>query len=208
MIRVVEAISDTNIGGAGVLLVNRLINTDADKFETWVIVPKNSLLIPKLKSAGARVIEIDACKDRSLDVKNLFKYFSVIKKISPDIVNSHGCLSARIAAKMAGVPVNIYTRHCAYPTKKMYDVKVVRKAFGVLTDALSDGVVAVSPAARDNLEKMGVRGKNITTIINGAQKLNEIDRVEKLNIRKHYGIAPEQTVVAICARLEECKDHA
>lgn len=207
MIRVVEAISDTNIGGAGVLLVNRLMNTDLHKLETFVIIPENSQLIPRLKGAGTQVITVNACKDKSLDAKNLFKYYSVIKALSPEIVNSHGCFTARLAARMAKVPVNIYTRHCVYPTKKIYNIKLVRKIFGALTDAISDCVIAVSPAAKENLEKMGVNKKRIVTIINGAQKLKTLDATDRLRIRKSCGISPDKTVVAICARLEKCKDH-
>ena len=69
MIRVVEAISDTNIGGAGVLLVNRLKNTDMKKFDVWVLLPEGSQLVPKIKSTGAKVVTMMGGKDKSFEIK-------------------------------------------------------------------------------------------------------------------------------------------
>ena len=124
MIKVVEAISDTNIGGAGILLVNRLKNTTPKVFDTWVILPQDSLLISKIKSTGVHVLTLKVKGDRSFDVCDIFKYFLIIKRIAPDIINAHGCMSARIAARMANVPVRLYTRHCVYPTKKIYKISI------------------------------------------------------------------------------------
>ena len=44
MIRVLNIISDTNIGGAGRVILNYLRYTDKSKFETLVAIPKGSLL--------------------------------------------------------------------------------------------------------------------------------------------------------------------
>ena len=47
MIKVIEVISDTNIGGAGILLINRLKHTNKELFDTTVILPKGSKLKKK-----------------------------------------------------------------------------------------------------------------------------------------------------------------
>ena len=39
MIRVLNAISDTNIGGAGRVIVNYLRYSDRSRFETWAALP-------------------------------------------------------------------------------------------------------------------------------------------------------------------------
>ena len=127
MIKVIEAISDANIGGAGVLLLNRLKNTDKKAFDTWVILPRGSMLIPKLKSAGAHVVTLNTSPDKSFQIGDVLKYLAVIKVISPDIVNAHGSFSSRIAARMANVPVRLYTRHCVYPVGRAYQIKLIRK---------------------------------------------------------------------------------
>ena len=47
MIRVVESISDKNIGGAGVLLLNKIKNMNSEKIDITVLVPKGSALTKK-----------------------------------------------------------------------------------------------------------------------------------------------------------------
>ena len=74
MIRVLNVISDTNIGGAGRVILNYLRYSDREAFETLVAVPRGSLLIPSLEEAGAKVCEVDGMADRSYakeDVKAL-----------------------------------------------------------------------------------------------------------------------------------------
>ena len=57
MIKVVNVISDTNIGGAGKCIINFCKNYDKKKFEIVVILPKGSALVEELKSTGVKVIE-------------------------------------------------------------------------------------------------------------------------------------------------------
>ena len=52
MIRVLNIISDTNIGCAGRVILNYLRYTDKSKFETLVAIPKGSLLKKPLEEAG------------------------------------------------------------------------------------------------------------------------------------------------------------
>jgi len=207
MITVVEAISDMNIGGAGILLVNRLKNTNRKIFDTWVILPRGSMLVPRIKSTGAHVVTVDTSKEKSFDVRDVPKYWTAIKKISPNIINAHGNLSARIAAKMANVPIRLYTRHCVYPVGIIYKMGFVRRFFGIATDIISNGVIAVSHSAKENLIKMGVKDKRIAVIINGAQEVKRLDEYEKVKVKKRLDIPKDACVITICARLEKCKDH-
>ena len=48
-IKVLNIISDTNIGGAGKCLINFCENYDKEKFDLSVILPKGSKLIEKLQ---------------------------------------------------------------------------------------------------------------------------------------------------------------
>ena len=65
MIRVLNIISDTNIGGAGRVVLNYLKYADRSRFETLVALPRGSLLKPLVEKAGVRAIEIDGIADRS-----------------------------------------------------------------------------------------------------------------------------------------------
>ena len=207
MIKVVEVISDTNIGGAGVLLLNRLKNTDKGVFDTTVIVPNGSQLMTRFLEIGAKVITMNGGRDRSFDIKSLKSCCNIIDTISPDIVNAHGSLSSRIAAKKCRVPVRIYTRHCVYPLNQIYKSACVRSVFGKTSEILSDSIIAVAHSAKEDLVRMGAPEDKIRVIINGAEPLKKTSIHEQKELKSKLGIDEGKTVVCICARLEPCKDH-
>lgn len=206
MIKVVEAISDRNIGGAGILLLNRLSNADKNRFDITVMLPDKSLLKKRIEALGIKTVEIKG-GDSSLGFIEVVRFAVALKKINPHLINSHGSLSSRIAATAVGVPVRIYTRHCVYPVGKVYDYDVVRCAVRAVTNILSHRVIAVAHAAKEDLIKMGVDSKKISVIINGARQLRMPDEKTRKELKKRFKISDDDTVITICARLEACKDH-
>ena len=80
MIKVINIISDTNIGGAGKVIINFSRNFDTKNFEIVVVLPKGSALVKELEGAPIKLIEIDGLKDKSLDFKSLFKLRKIIKE--------------------------------------------------------------------------------------------------------------------------------
>ena len=57
-IKILNIISDTNIGGAGKCVITYCKNRDKDKYDVQVVMPKDSLLKPeieKTRCAGDRV---------------------------------------------------------------------------------------------------------------------------------------------------------
>lgn len=204
--RVIEAISDMNIGGAGRLLLTRLKESDRKRVETWVILPRGSELAPTMRELGVRVCFIDGCKDRSFDMGAVFEIMKIIRSISPDIINCHGCMSARIAAFLCGVPVRIYTRHCTYPIPLYQRIAPVRWCIGAVGRLLSNRAIAVADAAKEDLISMGYPERNIRVIINGVEGLRKYSDEERIAARSSLGVEGS-FVVGICARLETCKDH-
>lgn len=199
--KIIEVISDTNIGGAGILLINRLEYTDMNRYPTAVCLPRQSKLIPRLEEIGVECISTDAAPDRSWSACDINKFKRIFDREKPTIVNCHGSLSARIAAKFSGVPVKICTRHCVYPLSGF------EKVAGKMNSFLSDAFIAVAHSAKENLTAMGVNDKKIHVIINGAKALNVINENEKQALRARLGIKKEDFVLSMCARLEPCKGH-
>jgi glycosyltransferase involved in cell wall biosynthesis len=203
--KVIEVITDTNIGGAGVLLVNRLRHTDHIKNKTWVLIPRGSALISRLKGISVEVIEMDCSYDCSFEVSAILNYVRVVRKIRPDVINCHGALSARIAAWLCRVPIKICTRHCVFPVEKEGSIGVRIK--GYINSRLSDAFIAVAFAARQNLLELGVDKDKIAVIINGAEPLRLLSSRDKAALRKELGILDEETVLVLNARLEPYKGH-
>ena len=204
-IKVIEVISDTNIGGAGRLLYTRMSLYDKEKFEEIVLLPKGSELEELLLNIGCSVKSVGYCEDKSFDVRAIAGFYFAFKKIKPDIVNTHGCLSARIAAYLCGVPIKIYTRHCAFDQGWIVTSKFFRYINGRVSSALSDKIIAVAHSAAQNLYDTGIDKGGVEIIINGVSPVEKYSDDERQGIRKTLGIPSNAFVCGICARLEDCK---
>lgn len=206
-IKVLNIISDTNIGGAGKCIITYCNNYNSEKYEIFVVMPKGSLLKAELQKTGVKIIEIDGLKDKSFDISAIKKIEKIIKDVKPDIVHTHASLSARIAARRCGINKIVYTRHCDFPISKAYRFKAIRFLNGYLNEKLADKIIATSELAKENLIKQGISEEKIVVILNGVGKLEEASKETKENLRNKYGISEDQKVVGYLARIEELKGH-
>ena len=202
MIKVIHVLSDMKIGGAGIWLLNMLDATDRDRFDIKVVLPKGSLLADKVRGLGFETIAVDGMKDRSFDAAAVGLMLGIFRRERPQIVHTHASLSARIAAKLAGAKI-INTKHCIDSRR----TGLKKLAGACLNNCLSDGIVAVSEAAKQNVIDSGVDKKKISVIYGGIRQVKELDAEEKNLVRQKWGIAPEDIVVGIIARLAEVKGH-
>ena len=206
MIRVLQIISDTNIGGGGHSLLNYLRYRDRERVEVLVVMPRRSALKPAVEELGVEVAEIDAMADKSLDWKAIPLLRQLIQSWKPDLVHTHGSLSGRIAARLCGVRV-LYTKHCAFPPSKLQTIPPGRLAGRILDWALSDGVVAVGPSAEENLTSTGIPKEKIHVLFNGVAPLKPAAPEERTRLREELGFAEDDFVVGILARIELYKGH-
>lgn len=207
MIKVLHILTDTNIGGAGTLLINYLKNFDRERFLIKVILPKNSLMKNRVESLGYEVIEMENSADKSMDIKGIFELMKIFGKEKPDIVHTHSSMSGKIAAFLVGVKSRIYTRHCAYDPPKMLTSFPGKQINGFVNNTLSTHIIAVAEAAKENLTDTGVDAKKISVIINGVEPLSPLTPDEILREREKYGISGDDIVFGIVARLEAVKGH-
>lgn len=206
MKKCINLISDTNIGGAGKVLLSYLANCDRVHFDHAVIVPEGSLLIPEITALGIRVIPFDGMRDKSYDREDVKKLTRVLKAEAPDIVHCHGALSGRIAATRCGIKT-VSTRHSIFDQpayKKRFPVKQI---LGFVNNRYSDVIIAVSPAAKDNIVEIGTDPDKVEVVFNGIPYPTRLGESEKADVRRKYEIDEDTFVCAIIARLEEVKGH-
>ena len=206
-IKVLNIITDSNIGGAGKCIITYSNNYNKEKYEIVVAMPQNSLLKPEIEKAGVRVIELEGLRDKSFDIPAIKKIRKVIEDEKPDIVHTHASLSARIAARQYEDCKIVYTRHCDFPISKIYKYKIVRWLNKKINESLTDKVIATSEQAKENLIKQGLSENIITTILNGVNRIAETSDEEKKNIKEKYSLKPNEIVVGYLARVEELKGH-
>lgn len=206
MIRILNIISDTNIGGAGRVILNYLLYADRNKFETLVAIPRGSLLKPLLEEAEVPVYEVDGMADCSYASQDVKALQALIRRVKPDLVHTHGALSGRIAAKRCHVPV-VYSRHSAFPVPAKLKYPPGRWVNKLLNEHYADHIIAVSPATRDNLTEGGISPKKITVVMNGVAPVSPISDGEKAALRRSLGLEPDVFTFGILARIEDYKGH-
>lgn len=204
--KILEVISDTNIGGAGRLLLERLGKSAGGGDEIFVLLPRGSQLAPRVRALRVSMIELDGCRDRSFDIFAISRIKKIISDLAPDVINCHGSMSARIAAYLCRVPVRIYTRHCSYPIPLWLRSFPIKQLHGALSRTLSPHAIAVADIVADDLEAMGYPRDRIRVIINGVSGLRRYSEERKREMRRELGV-DGHFVVGICARVEKCKDH-
>jgi len=207
MIKVLNIISDSNIGGAGKCVIYFCKSYNQKEFDLSVVVPKNSELIPELKKTSAKVIEIDGLKDKSLDFKSFFKLRKIIKDIKPDIVHTHASSIARLAARFVPGTKIIYTRHSVFPVSEKIKHGIGKFIYKTSNELTADRIIAVAEAAKENLTDGGIDENMIDVVLNGVEQLPITSNEEKEKLKKKYKIAPDEKVIGILARLNKVKGH-
>lgn len=204
--KIVHVLTDSNIGGAGILLESLLRHTGLPKEEILVILPRGAALAPRYAALGVRVEAILRGGDRSLAPRDLLRLVALLRRERPDILHAHAALTAKLAARLAGVPHVLGTRHCAYPVKGI--LRWFRQPlFRFFDRLLCDGTVATAEAARDNLLALGLPEERIFLIRNGAEALAPLSPTARQNGRASLGIGREDFVVGMVARLHPVKGH-
>lgn len=206
MIKVLNIISDSNIGGAGRCVLTFLKYFDRENYYTEVVVPKGSLLIPEINKLGIKTIETDGIAEKSLSLEGIKKLKKIIKQSDCDIVHTHGNMSGRIAARQCGKKV-VYTRHSVFPVSPKISKDLGKAINGAVNMHYADAIIAVAEAAKENLTDSGIKGSAVKVILNGVEQQTRANKDTVDALRKKYSIEEGDFVVGIMARIEEVKGH-
>lgn len=208
MIKVLHIITDTNIGGAGRLLIHFLNCIDRTRFDITVAVPSGSELITHIEGTGCRVIPTKKGHDRSWEKGAVAEYKSIIRAERPDIVHTHSSFAGKLAAYLCGIKSRIYTRHCVFEMPRRLTTFPGKQINGFINNTLATSIIAVAQAAADNLTETGINPKKITVIINGVEPMRSLSPAEKSEFRRSIGIGEDEFVCLISARLMDYKGHS
>ena len=207
MIKVLNVISDSNIGGAGKCILTFLKYYDKSKFDFKVVIPRGSLLKAELDKLGAYVIEADGISDRSLSAKGIKNLKKIFKEYKPDVIHAHATMSARFAGRLYGKAKIVFTRHSVFEPSKKISKGLGKAINGFVNNFTADKIIAVADAAKENIVKTGVDARKIIVIKNGVEPLNCISAEEKLKLKSNYNVAENEILMGIVARLNYVKGH-
>ncbi len=201
--KVLHILTDSNVGGAGMVVKSILENIDKKKYKNYLVLPHDSMMIERLKGIeGIRFIQISGIRDKSLSFEGLINIYRIIKKIKPDIIHANSSLSARIAGRLYSRGYILNTRHCVEPVsgnKFLYRLKyIINKLF-------SDKIIAVSEGVYDNLLAEGMSEEKIFLINNAVKELESFSEEKKYELKNKYGI-DGKFIIGFLGRLEAVKD--
>ena len=199
MIKVLHVISDTGIGGAGVLLTNLLRHANTALFSYSVGLPKGSKLAPRLERFGIRTIPLEGLADRSADPAAIPSLLALIKREKPDVLHTHAGLSARISGLLGGVRVRVNTKHC------LTGGNGNRLFRGTAENLLSTHFIATAEAAAEALSRNGINSTKIHIIENGSDPVLPLSEDEKSHLRRALRIPENAFVIGMAARMERGK---
>jgi len=206
MIKVLNVISDTNIGGAGRVLLNYLKYADREAFDVSVALPRGSALRERIAALDVPVHEVDGMADKSLDLAAVGKLKKLIRAVGPDIVHTHGSMSGRIAGRQCGKAV-VYTRHSVFPVSPRVKKGLGRWLNKTVNEHYADRIIAVSPAAMENLTDGGIAPALIDVVMNGVEPVPPASAEAAAAFRASWGIGEGELVLGILARIEAYKGH-
>lgn len=203
MIKVIHVITDMKIGGAGRWLLNFLINYEKSKLDIKVVIPKDSMLKAEINALNIETIEIEGIGDKSLDLSSVSALYKLFRQEKPQIVHTHASLSARIAARMAGVGAIVHTKHCLDSQR----TGIKKVAAAGINNQLSSKIIAVSKAVETNLLEAGMSRDKIRVVYGGIEEIKKLPQEEINQLRASYGIGEKDLVYGIVARLADIKGH-
>ena len=204
--KILHIISDSNVGGAGILLEN-LLRHSRLRGESVVVLPRGAAMAERYTALGVRVLPLLRSPDRSLSPADLPTLIACLRRERPTVVHTHGSLVGRMAAFFCGVPIRLATRHCAYPVSlpaRMLPLRLLRRTADAL---LTTRTVATAHAAADNLRQLGIPPRKIIMIRNGAEGVAPLSCAARQALRERLGIPRDAFCVGICGRLAPVKGH-
>lgn len=202
---VLHVISDENIGGAGILLLNLLSCMTDARIKSTVALPSDSLLMARLEELGIPTLPLLHPCDR-IAVASVRELVGAIHRCGADIVHANAAVCARVAGRLCGVRV-IHTRHCCFQPSGLLKIPLLRGMSGMVNCLLSDCVIATADAAAENLRAIGIPQRKISVIINGSKPIRTVSDGELDAVRRKLSIEASDFCVGICARLEAYKGH-
>lgn len=195
-LKVLQVVSDSNIGGAGRLILNMLSCFDRDKVESKVILPTKSKLQSEIEKLGVETITLDDFAEASFNFKLVKRFENIFRDEQPDIVHTHASLSARIAAKKLKLKV-VYTRHWLGDGHVNFFAKLIN-------NYLCDAAIAVSQITSNSLISTGISEHKINVIHNGIMQIKSYSDIEKKILCNQFQIE-DKFIFGTVARLEHVK---
>lgn len=212
MIRIVHVISDLDIGGTEVTLVNLIKGLDRNRFANQVVsLTGRGQLADDLEMNDVPVHYLGMRRGR-LDFSGLPKLVRLLKTVRPSLVQSwlyHADLLSVLAAPLADSPPVVWNVRCADMELQHYPFRTrwARRVLAWLS-SWPVAVVSNSEGGKRWHETIGYRPHLWEVIPNGFDLTRfSPNPTAKPPLRKELKLPADSVLVALVARVDPMKDH-
>ena len=212
--KVLHIITGLAQGGAERALFLLITNNHNDNFVTHIVVSMVDFGVygKRLQDAGIQVHMLQMPRGM-LTFKGLYKLWSLIRKIKPDIIQTwmyHSDLVGGLIARLAGYNNVIWgiVGFNLNPNVASSSTRLTAKICAMLSGFIPRKIISCSAKSATVHQNMGY-AREIFEIIPLGYDLKEFKRneSERYKLRKSYGIGLESIVVGCVARWNPQKDH-
>ena len=207
MYKILHVITDKNIGGAGILALSLLRHADRTRFDLAVALPRDSLLLPRVTALGVRVCPLPTSADGTLAFAALPAMLRVLWREKPDLLHTNASLFARLAALPFRHMSCVDTKHCCFAPAPLQRSTWARLLNRALERASDVHYILTAEAARAPLLLCGGSPTRATVICGGGERVPELEKDKKEQLRASLGIPKGAFVVGYAARVERGKGH-
>lgn len=208
-LKICHVLYGLGIGGIETLAVKLVNRMDQARFEHMIIslTPMDDLL-PEIKPGAARVAFFD--KQAGFDPTLYVRITNLLRRARPDVIHTRNwatLLEGLLPAIVARVPARVHSfdgmnadNLGQEPRRRIWAQRILFRRV--------QKIVARSEAMREAMcEQIGLNPDRVGLIADGID-LERYDRpVDRIEVRRRFGLAPDDVVVGIVARLDPVKDH-
>ncbi len=204
--RVVHLVLSLNIGGLEMVVLDLVRHTDRRAFEPCVLcLSEVGALGPAFAAAGVPVESLNLAGRSS--VRRVLLLARWLRRVRPHVLHTHNPsphVAGALAARLAGVPVVVHTKH---GRNKPADRRAV--AWNRLAARLTDHVVAVSEDAADVARRVErVPASKVRVIHNGIDlavfhppAAPDADGMRAIHVARLIGVKDQATLLRAVRRV-------
>jgi len=167
--------------------------------EALIVCRPEALLLARAREAG---IPVEAVSIRSsADMAAVAAMVRIFRKQRATVVNTHSGKDSWVgsmAAKIAGVPLLIRTRHISVP---------IRRGVFNMVYRWPDGYITTAEMIREHLIGKGIPADRVVSIPTGVDLERFAAGTDGNRIRKEFGIPPGTFLVSMIGVLRSWKRH-
>jgi glycosyltransferase involved in cell wall biosynthesis len=195
------------IGGSGGNTLLSAVGMDPDRYETWVASMPGGPLWQQAEAGGVHTVRLRHMRERISPWQDLLACIELTMLMRRErfaVVHTHcskAGLIARVAARLAGVPVVVHTFHLFAAHEGLSRVR--RHAYLVLdrsVRSLAHRYVAVAPRVAQEAVENRLAPPGSVVVVPSAVALEDIPHRADPDVRRELGIPDDAPVVGTVGR--------